>query len=137
MIYITRKEHFCASHKLYVKEWSENKNREIFGKCSNPNGHGHNYSIYVTVKGEIDSQTGFLVNLKIISKLICDYVLDKIDHKDFNSDVEFMKGLIPTTENITKKLWDNLEGPINELSCQLHCVKLQETENNYAEYYGE
>ncbi|HIA36447.1 MAG TPA: 6-carboxytetrahydropterin synthase [Flavobacteriales bacterium] len=137
MIYITRKEHFCASHKLYVQEWSEEKNREIFGKCSNPNGHGHNYSIYVTVKGEVDSKTGFLINLKIISKLIQDYILEKIDHKDFNLDVEFMKGIIPTTENITREIWRKLEGPINELSCQLHCIKLQETEKNYAEYYGE
>ena len=137
MIYITRKEHFCASHKLFVKDWSEKKNREVFGKCSNPNGHGHNYSLYVTVKGEADSKTGFLINLKIISKVIHSYVLDKIDHKDFNSDVEFMKGIIPTTENITREIWSKLESPLNKLSCQLHCVKLQETENNYAEYYGE
>jgi len=137
MIYITRKEHFCASHKLHIKEWSEEKNRMVFGKCSNPNGHGHNYIIYVTVKGEIDKQTGFIVNLKIISSLIHDYILEKVDHKNFNLDVEFMKGIIPTTENITKGIWDLLEGPINKLSCKLHCVKLQETENNFAEYYGD
>ena len=136
MIYITRKEHFSASHKLYKEEWSSEQNEEIFGKCSNPNGHGHNYTVYVTIKGEQDPDTGFLVNLKIVSAIINEFVIDLVDHKNLNVDVAFMKGIMPTTENVAKEIWDQLQPELNKLNCQLHCVKLQETENNYAEYFG-
>jgi len=136
MIYITRKEHFSASHKLFMGEWSDEKNEEIFGKCSNPNGHGHNYVVYVTVKGEPDKETGFLVNLKVISAIINEHVIDLVDHKNLNEDVGFMQGIMPTTENVVKGIWDQLQPVINERNCTLHCVKLQETENNYAEYFG-
>lgn len=136
MIYITRKEVFCAAHKLYKEEWSEEENSEVFGKCSNPNGHGHNYTVYVTVKGEPDPQTGFLVNLRIISDLINIHIIEPMDHKNLNMDVDFMRGIMPTTENTAIAIWKQLEPHINKLGCKLHGIKLQETENNYVEYYG-
>jgi len=136
MIFITRKEHFSAAHKLVIKDWSEEKNEEVFGKCANPNWHGHNYTVYVTVKGEPNAQTGFLENLKLISELINKHVVEKMDHKNVNLDVDFMQGIMPTTENITIAIWNQLQPHINALNCELHCVKLQETENNFAEYFG-
>ena len=136
MIYITRKEHFSASHKLSREGWSDEENEAAFGKCSNPNGHGHNYQVYVTIKGEPDKGTGFLVNLKTISSIINEYVIEHVDHKNLNEDVDFLRDIIPTTENVVKGIWDQLQPEINKLNCSLHCVKLQETENNYAEYYG-
>lgn len=136
MIYITRKEHFSASHKLFKEEWSDENNEKIFGKCSNPNGHGHNYHIYVTVKGEPDPETGFLVNLKIVSALINEFVIDLVDHKNLNEDVAFLKNLMPTTENVAIAIWGQLQPELNKLNCTLHCVKLHETDNNYVEYYG-
>ena len=137
MIYITRKEHFSASHKLFKEEWSDDKNREVFGNCSNPNGHGHNYTVFVTVKGEPDEETGFLVNLRFVSEIINKYVIDLVDHKNLNIDVDFMKNVMPTTENVAKNIWQQLQPHIDKLDCKLHCVKLQETENNYVEYLGE
>ena len=136
MIYITRKEHFSASHKLYIEGWSDEKNEETFGKCANPNGHGHNYQVYVTIKGEPDEETGFLVNLKIVSAIINERVIDLVDHKNLNEDVDFMSGIMPTTENVVKGIWNQIRPHFDKLNCTLHCVKLQETENNYAEYYG-
>jgi len=136
MIYITRKEHFSASHKLFKEGWTDEENEAVFGKCANPNGHGHNYQVYVTIKGEPDKETGFLVNLKIVSAIINEFVIDIVDHKNLNVDVDFLKGVLPTTENVVKEIWGQLHPEINKLNCALHCVKLQETENNYAEYYG-
>jgi len=136
MIFITRKEHFSAAHKLSIPDWSEEKNEEIFGKCANINWHGHNYTVYVTVKGEPNSETGFLENLKLISELIKNHVVEKMDHKNVNLDVDFMTDIMPTTENITIAIWKELQPHIDSLNCELHCVKLQETENNYAEYFG-
>lgn len=136
MIYITRKEHFSASHKLFKEGWTDEENEAVFGKCANPNGHGHNYQVYVTIKGEQDKETGFLVNLKIISAIINEFVIDIVDHKNLNVDVDFLQGILPTTENVVKGIWDQLHPEIKKLDCTLHCVKLQETDNNYAEYYG-
>ena len=136
MIHITRKENFSAAHKLFREEWSDEKNEEIFGKCSNPNWHGHNYELFVTVKGEPDPETGFLLDLRKLSELIRHHVIDKLDHKNINLDVDFMKGVIASTENIATAIWKQLQPHINKLSCELHCVKLQETENNYVEYFG-
>jgi len=136
MIYITRREHFSASHKLFIAEWSDEKNQEVFGKCSNPNGHGHNYTVYVTVKGEPDEKTGFLVNLKLVSAVINELVIDLVDHKNLNVDVDFLRGIMPTTENIVKGIWNQIQPRLEQLNCTLHRVKLQETENNYAEYLG-
>jgi 6-pyruvoyltetrahydropterin/6-carboxytetrahydropterin synthase len=137
MTYITRREHFNAAHKVYNPDWSDKKNLEVFGVCANPNWHGHNYELFVTVKGEIRKDTGFVVDLRMLSELIKKLVVNKVDHKNFNLDVPFMKGLIPSTENIVVAFWEQLEKPISKLGCRLHCIKLQETENNAVEYYGE
>jgi 6-pyruvoyltetrahydropterin/6-carboxytetrahydropterin synthase len=137
MVTITRRENFNAAHRLFKPEWSDDKNMEVFGKCSNPNWHGHNYTLYVTVKGEIDNDTGFVVNLKKLSEIIKTFVIDKVDHKNLNTEVDFMKNKLVSTENITVAIWDVLESPIRELNASLYRVKLVETENNYAEYFGE
>lgn len=136
MIYITRKESFCAAHKVARKDWSDEKNREVFGKCSNPNWHGHNYTLWVTVKGEINPETGFVANLSEISDIIKREILDKVDHKNLDLDVDFMAGKISSTETLAYECWKRLEQPINQLGCFLHSVKLQETEKNFVEYFG-
>lgn len=136
MVFITRRERFNAAHKLSRPDWSDEKNLEVFGKCSNPNWHGHNYQLFVTVKGEIDPETGFVIDLKFLSQLIKDKVIDKLDHRNINTDVDFMKGKLASTEILAIAIWDELAPSIREKGCHLHCIKLTETENNYAEYYG-
>ncbi|MFM7014741.1 MAG: 6-pyruvoyl trahydropterin synthase family protein [Bacteroidota bacterium] len=136
MIYITRKEHFNAAHKLHRPDWSEDKNAAVFGKCANPNWHGHNYELFVTVKGEPAEETGFVIDLKFLSKLIKERVIDKLDHKNINLDVDFMEGKMASTEILTIAIWNQLEREINAKGCQLHCIKLFETENNFVEYFG-
>jgi 6-pyruvoyltetrahydropterin/6-carboxytetrahydropterin synthase len=137
MIYITRKEHFNAAHKLWREEWSIEENREIFGKCSNPNWHGHNYSLFVTVKGNPEPTTGFVVDLKKLSLLIRNRVIEDLDHKNINLDVEWMKGKMASTEILAIEIWKRLQEEINQMGCKLHCIKVFETENNYVEYFGE
>lgn len=137
MIYITRKEHFNAAHKLFRAEWSNEKNMEVFGKCSNPNWHGHNYDLYVTVKGNVNPETGFLVDLKVLSKIINEKVIDKLDHRNINLEVDFMQGKMASTEVLAIGVWNEMVTEINALGCKLHCIKLFETENNYVEYFGE
>jgi 6-pyruvoyltetrahydropterin/6-carboxytetrahydropterin synthase len=137
MIYITRREHFNAAHKLFNSEWSQEKNAEVFGKCANPNWHGHNYNLFVTVKGKVNPETGYSVNLKELSSVIRTYITDKLDHKNLNLDVDFMKGLMPSTENVAIAIWKELLPHISKMDCTLHCIKLYETENNYVEYFGE
>ena len=137
MIYITRKEHFNAAHKLHNPNWSDQKNMEVFGKCANPNWHGHNYTLFVTIKGEINQETGYTVNLKELSSIVRTHITDKLDHKNLNLDVDFMKGIMPSTENVAIAIWKEIVLHVNKLNCQLHCIKLYETENNYVEYYGE
>ena len=134
--YITRKEHFNAAHRLYVNDWSEDENAEVFGKCANKNWHGHNFTLYVTVKGRPDPKTGFIVNLKGLSKLIKTRIVDKMDHSNLNLDVDFLQGIQPSIENIAIAVWNELAGELPE-GAQLHCIKLVETENNYVEYFGE
>lgn len=136
MIYITRRERFSAAHKLMREEWSDAKNLEVFGKCANPNWHGHNYELFVTVKGEVGAETGFVMDLKLLSDLIKDNVIQHLDHKNVNLDTPFMKGKMASTENICIAIWNELVGPIGEHGGVLHYLKLQETENNYVEYYG-
>lgn len=136
-VYLTRKEHFNAAHKLWNDEWSEEKNLEIFGKCANHNWHGHNFTLYVTVKGKPTLETGFVVDLKKLSALIKKTVIEKLDHKNLNLDVPFLKDVKPSTENIAFAIWDLLNNPVQEMGGKLHCIKLYETENNYVEYYGE
>jgi 6-pyruvoyltetrahydropterin/6-carboxytetrahydropterin synthase len=137
MIYITRREHFNAAHKVYNPEWSEEKNLEVFGKCANPNWHGHNYVMYVTVKGRPDPETGYVIDLKVLSSIIKEHVIEHVDHKNFNLDVPFTKGMLATTENIVVAMWKQLEPFIVKEGCRLHSIKLYETENNYVEYFGE
>lgn len=136
MVYITRKEIFSAAHRLNRKEWSEEKNLEVFGKCANPNWHGHNYNLFVTVKGELHPETGFVANLSDVSQILKSRVIDKVDHKNLNIDVDFLKDKIATTEVLAVEIWKQIEAPINKLGCTLHCVKIQETEKNFVEYFG-
>lgn len=136
MIYITRKESFNAAHKLARKDWSDEQNLAVYGKCANPNWHGHNYQLYVTVKGEINPETGFLVDLKWLKKIINENVVDKIDHRNLNLDVDFMKDQLASTENLAIAIWDILMPLIQESGAILHSIKLYETENNFVEYLG-
>ena len=136
MIYITRRERFSAAHKLSRTDWSEDRNQEVFGKCSNPNWHGHNYELYVTVKGEINPETGFLIDLRIMKDLISAHVIEKLDHKNVNLDVDFMQGKMASTEVLAVEIFNILAPLIQPLGAQLHCIKLCETENNFIEYFG-
>lgn len=136
MIFITRRERFNAAHRLYKESYTDEENLEVFGKCSNPNWHGHNYNLYVTVKGEPDPETGFLINLKQLSNLIKEKIIHKVDHKNLNLEVDFMDGKNPTTENIAMAIWDELEAPLRRFGIELHKIKIEETENNYVEFYG-
>lgn len=136
MVYLTRRERFNAAHKLWVNEWSDEQNKAVFGKCANPNWHGHNYSLYVTVKGQPDPQTGFVMDAKKLSELIKQRITEKLDHSNLNLDVDFIPDTMqPTTENLVILIWKELEPYI--VGCQLHAVRLEETENIYAEYFGE
>jgi 6-pyruvoyltetrahydropterin/6-carboxytetrahydropterin synthase len=137
MIYLTRKEHFNAAHKLYNPDWSKEKNEEVFGKCANANWHGHNFNIYVTVKGTPHPETGFVMDLKELSRLIKLHVVEELDHKNINMDVPWMKGLMASTENIAIEVWKRLAPEIKKHNCKLHSIKLYETENNFVEYFGE
>jgi 6-pyruvoyltetrahydropterin/6-carboxytetrahydropterin synthase len=137
MIYITRREQFNAAHKLYRDDWSDERNMETFGKCSNPNWHGHNYELFVTVKGEIDVQTGFVMDLKELKTIIRTYITDKLDHKNINLDVDFMKGKMASTEVLATEIYNQLQGPIEAHGVKLYKIRLCETENNFVEYFGE
>lgn len=136
MIYITRKERFNAAHKLYKPEWSEEKNKEVFGKCSNPNWHGHNYELFITVKGMPNPETGFVIDLKVLSQIVKEKVIDPLDHKNINLDVKFMQGIMAFTEMLAVQIWNQLYDAINSQGAMLHAVKLYETENNFVEYFG-
>jgi 6-pyruvoyltetrahydropterin/6-carboxytetrahydropterin synthase len=136
MIYLTRRERFNAAHRLYREEWSDEKNREVFGKCSNPRWHGHNYVLYVTVKGELNPELGYVVDLKTLSRIINEYIIDKVDHRNLNLEVDFMKDRMASTEQIAMAIWEELEPPVAALGAELHRVRLEETENNFVEYFG-
>ncbi len=136
MVYLTRVEHFNAAHKLLNADWTPEKNMEVFGKCTNENWHGHNYEIHVTVKGNLQADTGFVFNAKRLSVIINEYVCDKVDHKNLNMDVDFMKNKITTCENLTIAFWDQMYPVIKAEGVELHCVKLYETERIYSEYFG-
>jgi 6-pyruvoyltetrahydropterin/6-carboxytetrahydropterin synthase len=136
IVYLTRRERFNAAHKLHNAAWDDAKNLEMFGKCSNPNWHGHNYELFVTVKGSPNPETGFCMDLKVLSELLGRLVVEKLDHKNLNLDVDFMQGVMASTENLVIGIWEQIEGPINALGCKLHSLKLYETENNLVEYFG-
>lgn len=132
--YLTRIEKFNAAHKLWVEEWSEEKNREVFGKCANPNWHGHNYTLHVTVKGIPDPQTGFIINAKELSKIIKSTIIDQLDHQNLNLDVAFIPlSMQPTTENMVYLIWQELDKVLE--GDLLHRVQLWETDSIYAEYF--
>jgi 6-pyruvoyltetrahydropterin/6-carboxytetrahydropterin synthase len=135
MVFVTRRETFSAAHRLFNPEFSDKENEKIFGKCSNPNWHGHNYILEITVGGEPDPETGFVMNLTELKEIIKKYIIDKVDHKNLNTETGFMKGIIPTTENITIAVWKELSGKIPK--GKLYSVKVSETENNFFEYRGE
>jgi 6-pyruvoyltetrahydropterin/6-carboxytetrahydropterin synthase len=137
MMYVTRRERFNAAHRLFRPEWDNEKNLSVFGKCSHPNWHGHNYILFVTVKGQINPETGFVVNLKELSLIINKLVIEKLDHKNLNLDVDFLKGLIVSTENLALAIWNELEQPVRHLGAELHKIRIEETENNSVEYFGE
>jgi 6-pyruvoyltetrahydropterin/6-carboxytetrahydropterin synthase len=135
MVYVTRKSHFSASHRLYNPEFSHEKNEAIFDKCNNLWGHGHNYEIEVTVAGIPDPETGYVIDLKRLRDIMDAEILDKVDHKHLNHDVDFMAGIIPTAENLAIMFWKILEPAIP--SGKLHSIKLYESDNNFVEYFGE
>lgn len=136
MVYLTRVEHFNAAHKLYNPDWSEEENREVFGKCSNANWHGHNYELHVTVKGEPHPQTGFIFNAKTLGALVKDEVIEKIDHRNLNLDVDFMKGKFTSAENLAIGIWNELQPHIEREGAILHGIRLYETPKIYVEYFG-
>jgi len=121
---------------MFREGWPDEKNLEIFGKCSNPEWHGHNYVLNVTVKGDIREDLGFFINLSTLKKIIHEMVIEKVDHRNLNTEVEFMKGKIATTENLSIAIWNELKPVIEMYGAKLHCVRISETENNTIEYYG-
>ncbi len=129
---IIRKEHFNAAHRLHNPHWSDEKNQEIFGKCNNPNYHGHNYDLEVKVVGYIDEDSGYVIDAKILKNLIREHVVEKYDHKNLNLDTEDFENLNPTAENIAKVIFETLR---RELPDELELkIKLYETERNIVEY---
>jgi len=138
MIYVSRQEHFNAAHKLHNPAWSDERNLAVFGPCANANWHGHNYDLIVTVRGEPDPDTGFVVDLKALSDLLRVHVTDQVDHKNLNLDVPFLAGQMASTENLAIAFWRIIERELPAISAaRLHCVKLYETPRNFVEYYGE
>ncbi len=135
MVYLTRQEHFNAAHKLYNPNWSNEQNNAVFGVCANENWHGHNYDLYVTVKGNPDPETVFVYDVKKLSQLIKSQAVDKLDHKNLNLDVDFMAGKLCSTENLAIAIWEQL-APHLPSSVELHCIKLYETPRIYVEYFG-
>jgi len=138
-VHVSRKEHFNAAHKLYNPAWSKERNIEVFGPCANENWHGHNFDLIVTVKGEPDPDTGFVIDLKKLSVLIREQVIDKLDHKNLNVDVDFMAGKLASCENLTVEIWKILAPRISSISKygKLFSLRLYETPRNYVEYFGE
>jgi len=136
MVYITRREHFSSAHRLFRPEYSDEENMRVFGKCSNPLWHGHNYVLLITVKGEPKPETGFVMDLKKLSQLIEEKVLVKLDHKNINLEVDFMNGKLVSTENLAIGIWEELEPGVCASGAILHSVKIEETENNSVEYFG-
>ena len=136
MVHLTRVEHFNAAHKLENTNWSDEENKEAFGKCANANWHGHNYELHVTIKGEPNPQTGFIYNAKTLGELIRDVIVEQVDHRNLNLDVPFMKGKFTSAENFAMGIWNELKPHIEKDGVLLHCVKLIETPRIYVEYFG-
>ncbi len=135
MVYITRIEHFNAAHKLFNPLWSKQKNEEVFGKCANENWHGHNFELYITIKGNPDPDTGFVYDVKKLSIIVKEHVIEKLDHKNLNEDVDFMRGKMCSIENLVIAIWEQLV-PHMPANIQLHSLKLYETPRIFTEYFG-
>ena len=135
-LYLTRREHFNAAHKLYNPDWSKEQNDLVFGKCANENWHGHNFELFVTVKGSPSAETGFIVDAKLLSKIINTHVVDVLDHRNLNIDVPFMQGKICSIENLIYEIWRQLD-PQMPVGVKLHGLKLVETPRIFVEYFGE
>ena len=135
MVYLTRKAEFSASHYYHNPEFTHEENQRIFGKCNNPNGHGHNYTLEVTVKGETDTRSGFVVDLKQLKDLMNREVLDALDHRFLNKELPEFSKLIPTTENIAITIWQRLEPKLK--AAKLHRVRVYETPDLFVDFYGE
>ncbi|MFM2337584.1 MAG: hypothetical protein RL115_777 [Bacteroidota bacterium] len=136
MVYLTRIEHFNAAHRLYNPNWTSEKNEEVFGKCANKNWHGHNFELYVTIKGQPDPDTGFIYDAKKLGIIIQQQIVEKLDHRNLNEDVDFMSGKLCSIENLVIAIWNELN-PHLPSAVQLHCLKLVETAKIYVEYFGE
>lgn len=135
MVYVSRKATFSAAHRLYNPSFSDMQNEEVFDKCNNPHGHGHNYVLEVTVKGTPDEQTGYVIELKRLKAIIDERIIDLVDHKHLNYDVDFLRGLNPTVENLCVIFWKQIDGYLP--NGELHSIKVWESEANSAEYHGE
>lgn len=132
---VTRRLHFSAAHRLFRPDWSEERNREVFGACANPNWHGHNYELEVTVEGEVDPETGYVLDLKALKTLVKEKVIQDVDHRNLNVEVPWLEGLNPTTEHVIVAIWNRLEPELPE-GIQLRRLTLWETPRNYVEYEG-
>lgn len=134
VVYITKQVEFSATHRLYNPRYPDAKNWKVFGICNNPNGHGHNYALDVTLAGEPDPETGMIIDLKRLKDILDRLVVSKLDHKNLNLDVHFLRGSVPTVETLVIKIWERLDGRIP--GCMLHELVLYESRGNYARYYG-
>lgn len=135
MVYLTRKAEFSASHLYHNPELSPEENKRIFGKCNNPHGHGHNYTLEVTVKGQVDQQSGFVVDLKELKEIMNREVIEAVDHRFLNKEVAEFKDRIPTTENLAITIWGWLKPKLNVAA--LHRIRVYETPDLFVDYYGE
>jgi len=135
LVYITKQVKFSAGHRLYNPEFSDEENKRIYDKCNNPRGHGHNYTLEVTLYGNPDPEIGYLFDLKKLKEIVNNEIIDKVDHKNLNEDVDFLKGVIPTVENLAIKFWELLDGKFG--NAKLYRIKLFETDTSFVEYYGE
>ncbi|HVZ25641.1 MAG TPA: 6-carboxytetrahydropterin synthase [Sediminibacterium sp.] len=136
MVYLTRLEHFNAAHKLYNPNWSKEQNEAVFGVCANENWHGHNYDLFVTIKGKPHPDTGFVFDVKQLSRLLQEKIISQLDHKNLNLDVAFMRDTLCSTENLAMAIWQQLVPHLPD-GVQLHCIKLYETPRIYVEYFGD
>ena len=135
MVYVTRREHFNAAHRLYNRCWIKKENEAVFGRCANAHFHGHNFELLITIKGEPDPDTGFIYDAKLLGKLVQEKIIEQLDHRNLNTDVPFMQGKMCSIENLVMGIWNELE-PHLPASARLHCLKLVETAKIYVEYYG-
>jgi len=137
MIYITRKLHFNATHKMWNNNWTPEQNKAYYGLCANENWHGHNYTLEITLAGTINPETGYVIDLKELKNIAETHVVSKLDHKNLTLDVDFMHGVIPSTENLTIKIWEILYPLLDLPNAKLYEIKLYETERNWVTYRGE